>query len=245
MQTLVTRALGVKQMFPKQVIKSWKTPIDYMIDPNPKKWNGNKYPIVMIYDRSYKTPVEGVLVTIYNPKPDRFFTVWDYNRVARAIHAIGVTDNIPLDKETRCFCKLVAMPNMHNHPACICTHPTMKLPQRKLPGGSNGGKSALHKLILAASEEETKRHKEQSTKRVAESKIKQMEIDRRIYLLNKRLTQHQDGAEGKRELRLKDELSALDNYGTTFTLQDIRSKRSKFNNTDGNTVANQNQKEHK
>ena len=242
MQTLVTRALGMKQMFPsvaKQVIKSWKTPIDYMIDPNPKKmeWkqisDRNK-----LYDRSYKTPVEGVLVTIYNPKPDRFFTVWDYNRVARAIHAIGVTDNIPLDKETRCFCKLVAMPNMHNHPACICTHPTMKLPQRKLPNGGGGGKSALHKLILAASEEETKRHKEQSTKRVAESKNKkQMEIDRRIYLLNKRLTQHQDGVEGKRELRLKDELNALDNYGTTFTLQDIRSKRLKFNNTDGNTVA--------
>ena len=45
-----------------------------------------------------------------------------------------------------------------------------------------------------------------------------------IYLLNKRLQQHRDDAEGKRNLRLKDEMAALDNYGTSFTLQDILQK---------------------
>ena len=59
-----------------------------------------------------------------------------------------------------------------------------------------------------------------------------MEIDRRLYLLNKRLQQHRDGAEGKRNLRLKDEMAALDNYGTSFTLQDIIAKRGKFNATE-------------
>ena len=59
---------------------------------------------------------------------------------------------------------------------------------------------------MKATKEEKERHVEQSKKRVAEAKRKKdVEIDRRLYLLNKRLQQHRDGAEGKRNLRLKDE----------------------------------------
>ena len=238
MNALVTRAMGPKFLLPaRQIIKSWKQPIDYLIDPSPKKVRWKKLSDrTKLYDRSYKTPVEGVLVTIYNPQPDRFFTVWDYSRIANAIHTIGVEDNIPMDKETRCFCKLVALPTVTNHPACVCTHPSLKVHQPTLAvktdstGSSTG---SFKKAIVKATKEEKERHIEQSKKRVAEAKRKKsVEIDRRLYLLNKRLQQHRDGAEGKRELRLKDEMAALDNYGASFTLQDIRAKRAKFNATE-------------
>ena len=237
MNALVTRALGTKFMLPaREIIKSWKTPVDYLIDPSPKKvkWK-TLSDRSKLYDRSYKTPVEGVLVTIYNPQPDRFFTVWDYSRIANAIHTIGVEDNIPMDKETRCFCKLVALPTVVNHPACVCTHPSLKVHQPKSAGKtqSSGSSGSFKKAIMRATKEEKERHIEQGKKRVAEAKRKKsVEIDRRIDLLNKRIQQHRDGAEGKRNLRLKDEMAALDNYGASFTLQDIRAKRAKFNATE-------------
>ena len=38
MNALVTRALGTKFMLPaREIIKSWKTPVDYLIDPSPKE----------------------------------------------------------------------------------------------------------------------------------------------------------------------------------------------------------------
>ena len=232
MNALVTRALGTKFMLPaREIIKSWKEPVDN--DPSPKKvkWKS-------LSDRtSYTIDPTRLRLKAFSLQFTTLsqidFTVWDYSRIANAIHTIGVEDNIPMDKETRCFCKLVALPTVVNHPACVCTHPSLKVNQPKSTAGVPDSSGSFKKAIMKATKEEKERHVEQSKKRVAEAKRKKdVEIDRRLYLLNKRLQQHRDGAEGKRNLRLKDEMAALDNYGTSFTLQDIIANRAKVNATE-------------
>ena len=211
-------------------VGSWKRPVDYMIDGAPKNIAWQK-----LSDRtklgaiSYPTPVEGVLVTIYNPRPDRLWTVWDYGRIAQAINEVGVDSRVPLDKSTRCFCKLVAQPTMKNHPRCVCTHPSIKQHEKvktPLP------KKTLKKEIKAASEEDLKAHIARSKQRASEARVKKAaSAERGLNLLQHRLKQHREDVYEHRQNRLQNELSSLNSHGSKFILQDIDESRKFYQST--------------
>ena len=211
----------------KEAQKSWIKPVDYMIDPHPKKikWK----PLTdrsKLYATSYPTPVEGVLVTLYNPRPDRLFTVWDYSRIASAINEVAVHSSVPMDKETRCFCYLVAQATLKNHPKCVCTHPAFPLKEeQKTPTPL----PSFKKVIKAANEEDVKAHIAKSKKMASEARVKKEAAkERRIELIHERLEQHREKVHETRAKRLSGELNALENYGSKFMVQNCLSKIKTF-----------------
>jgi hypothetical protein len=208
----------------KEAQKSWIKPVDYMIDPHPKKikWK----PLTdrsKLYATSYPTPVEGVLVTLYNPRPDRLFTVWDYSRIASAINEVAVHSSVPMDKETRCFCYLVAQATLKNHPKCVCTHPAFPLKkEQKTPTPL----PSFKKVIKAANEEDVKAHIAKSKKMASEARVKKEAAkERRIELIHERLEQHREKVHETRAKRLSGELNALENYGSKFMVQKLKESR--------------------
>lgn len=100
---------------------SWKNPVDYLIDPKPMKAVGLEHvTLVPRVDRE-----DGVEVHVYNPG-------WPLNAqqlrmVAVAVHQVASDHpEIPMDKNTRCFCRVVAP-----LPRCACAHGTFKAPPMK------------------------------------------------------------------------------------------------------------------
>ena len=182
-------------------IDSWKTPIDYLIDPKPKVAEHNGGNIIdpttedqlPSSNKAMLNMFQGVRVLL--DRPVHVLSELDLRKIGEAVNEAAAKSNFVLDKRTSCFCRVVAPKTR-----CTCTNgETRTLKQTVKPHITHQNTKEKTKVLFDA-EATRARHEEIEKQRLRHEEHVKYVYDRegnRHQYIKKRLQQHKDAVEIK------------------------------------------------